>query len=389
MHGYALTRAEEHGVRVRLEPRIAESLQTPGAHARAGEHAAHGKGVPLGVLQRGLQIQKSSALRDGRQALLHGVADGDAHRLVLREQRCVKLRIAPAEIQPVNLRRECFVPQGTEKDELRTGIAQGVETVGIGEAERFVPRDGDAAACGRGVDFGRGGFAVCRERQQAVEIDRALQLRGDGLNPCRERLDLIRRLQAEVTAFELRLVHRREIPQHREPGFARKHRCEIFGEMCLAVREQQPRNLTRLPKLQHTAYLRRERESDALRPQHENHGRVGFDGDVPGARIGSGGDAVIVAHRTLQNGDVAGALLQGAAYAVLPLQKEVEIAARHAEHAGVKHGVNVIRPALIGAHVHAAAFQRREQRADGDGFARAAVHGGEHDALHSPSPTIR
>ena len=159
--------------------------------------------------------------------------------------------------------------------------------------------------------------------------------------------------------------------------------------MRLAVREKKRDDVARLPKPQHAADLCREREADALRAQHENRRRVGLIGDVPGACFGSTGDAVIVAHCALKNCDLAGTLRKGTAHTRLPQQKEVEIAARHAEHAGVKHGVNVIRPALKSAHVHASALQRREQRADGDGFARAAVHGGEQDALHSPHPTIR
>ena len=192
-----------------------------------------------------------------------------------------------------------------------------------------------------------------------------------------------------MAAFQTRLLHRGQIPQNRQSGLALQNRREIVGKALPAIGEQQTGNPAVRTKVNHAAHLRRETEPHALRAQHEDHGRARLCRDVPGAGLLRAGNAVIVAHRAFEHGNVARAPVERSRRAVVALQKQVEVPARNAEHAGMEHGVDIIRAAFERADVQSAFFQRREQRADGNRLARAAVHCGEHDPLHAPYPTIR
>ena len=62
--GDRFTGAEQQGIGLRLQKRIAEALQAVGPEAAAGQNAGHGPGRAPFVFQRLLQIQKAAAFGD-------------------------------------------------------------------------------------------------------------------------------------------------------------------------------------------------------------------------------------------------------------------------------------------------------------------------------------
>ncbi|MPN23640.1 hypothetical protein SDC9_171033 [bioreactor metagenome] len=86
------------------------------------------------------------------------------------------------------------------------------------------------------------------------------------------------------------------------------------------------------------------------RVDHQHGGGSGLPRHVPGAEPSAGAYAVVIAHGPLQQGWPAGGRK------TLPEppgrgEEGVQIAPRHPQRAAVKHGVDIVRPFLIGLNL--------------------------------------
>ena len=129
--------------------------------------------------------------------------------------------------------------------------------------------------------------------------------------------------------------------------------------------------------------LRRERERLPPRPHDQHRGRIGRPGQMRGrGRVRRARNAVVKPHHALDDAsavrrDVPREL---AAHRGLVHKEQVEVAARDAEHRGVEHGVDIIRPAFERRKRRAAALKRAQQRARHGRFAAARAGACEQQA---------
>ena len=113
VRGDRLARAAKKIVPLRGQRQVAEARELPGVKTAAGDRAGH-RMIADGVQQ----VHEPAALGDAGHAFLHGGADAFAHGGVFAQLRGGKLRIAAAEVQPVQPLRQHRVLQRAEGHEL-------------------------------------------------------------------------------------------------------------------------------------------------------------------------------------------------------------------------------------------------------------------------------
>ena len=99
--------------------------------------------------------------------------------------------------------------------------------------------------------------------------------------------------------------------------------------------------------------------------------------------VGIHGQAVVIAHRALDDVQIGRAPDEPAAQAVFVQKIGVEVAAGRADDLRMEHGVDVVRAALEGSHVLAPVLQRLKQCTDHGGLAAAGAGSGDEHAVHS------
>ena len=100
---------------------VAEAREFACVEAAARQHACHRAAADcLG------QIHETAALGDARKPRADCLADALAHGFVPGERLRVKLRIAAAEIQPVEVLRQSVVVERAEIDEICAQTAQKI-----------------------------------------------------------------------------------------------------------------------------------------------------------------------------------------------------------------------------------------------------------------------
>ena len=193
-----------------------------------------------------------------------------------------------------------------------------------------------------------------------------------------------------MAAFKRGFLPVRQKAHNRQSRLAFEHRGEHRKQHRGAVVQKQRAHAAVLPERAQAAHLRRECQARPFRAKHQQHGQTQRAGHVPrGSLIGHAAQAVVVAHHALGDGGFvsgAAAVIERAENSLIPAQKAVEVVALHAQHGAVKHGVDVVRPALERAGRKAAIRERRQKRACHGGFS-AARRGGRHQKFkHHNSP---
>ena len=130
------------------------------------------------------QVHKSAAFGDAGQAPGEGFPHGTPHGGVFAELPGVQLRIAAAQVQPVQIFRQFFIGQGAERHQFRSHFLQRFQIVSIVKAERLVPGHADAHPFlpGEGDLLAGDGFRRFRQGQQAVQIQGFFRLAGQNLH---------------------------------------------------------------------------------------------------------------------------------------------------------------------------------------------------------------
>ena len=124
------------------------------------------------------------------------------------------------------------------------------------------------------------------------------------------------------------------------------------------------------------------RQAHALGRDHQHRRSPGGRRHGIAGGLAGGGNAVVIAHHPLQNGEVHSRRLPGQQVPehLGPREKAVQVAGFGSNHRGVKHGVNVVRPALKGRRPEAPVHQSLQQAAGDRGLAAAAHHSAEHQS---------
>ena len=188
------------------------------------------------------------------------------------------------------------------------------------------------------------------------------------------------------------LLHMRQVAEHGQTGFTLQKRRKIRVKRRLAAVQKQADNMARPAEVQHSLDLRRKRQSDARGPENKQHRRFQQIRSLPCAGGYRTACAVVKAHRAFEQCKIRALPLgipQRPPYTVRPLQKQVEIAAGHPEHARVEHRVDVIRPAFKACCRCSPAFQQGEQAAGERSFSATAAHRREHQPPHFGTPVTR
>ena len=363
--GKALSRAKEQAVLPRQKLCIAEAAQPAHVLRLARQDGRHGKAFALRREERLRQIQVAAALRHRGHPPLYRPGDRRAHGDVFRKPRGMQLRIAARQVQAADVLRQGRIVQGAEKDRLGTEGREGLQRLGIAEAEGLVPGHGDAAARRFG---GRERFRFRRravkERQQARQVCVLLQRAGELGDPPVQIRNLLRGQKAEMAALDPRLVELRQAAEDRQARLPFQHGRKGPAQRGRTFVEQHARNAAVRPEVPQAPQLGREGQAGPADRQHQQHGQRQRHGKLPGA--GAGADAaepVIKAHGPLDHRrpvTPAGPGKQGPDLAVVP-QEKVEVVALDPQHRPVKHGVDVVRAAFEGTGGEAALAEHAQQ----------------------------
>ena len=138
--------------------------------------------------------------------------------------------------------------------------------------------------------------------------------------------------------------------------------------------------------------LGRQRQAGPSGLDHQQHRQVQRIGQMPGTGgITHAAQSIVKAHGTLAHGCPVpgGGLRIERAHGLRRGEKQVEVVALHPQHGPVKHGVDIVRPALEGAGVLPPPLERRQQSAGQCGFAAAGTGRGHKKLDHLRSPVIR
>ena len=219
------------------------------------------------------------------------------------------------------------VVQRAEEQDLGSRLTQGVQIVRIVKTEGFIPRHRNAAAghgfmvfLRSGPDTSRGSMffrnaprlPVSARRldlrcqfQKPVQIYALFRLPGNTVKSQLKIFDFRRGQQAEMTALQARLFHRRKAAQHRKSALPLQDSPEVLGLPFGTITKQQAGNPAFRAKASHPADLRRQRDPAPLRPQHQNGRQIKRSGELPGAGLCGGVQSVIVAHGPFHQGHIA------------------------------------------------------------------------------------
>ena len=191
-----------------------------------------------------------------------------------------------------------------------------------------------------------------------------------------------------MAAFEHGLFHRRQKSENRESGLPLQHRRQRTCQRFPASVEQDSLEVAFGSKSRQPPDLCRESQHTPLRPDDQD-GRAGQNiGKGKGTRLIRTVEAVIIPHGTFQNGDLPAMKGYSGTHGISPLQKQIQVAGRNPQNPGMKHRVDIIRPALESVNVHAPLFQSGKQRTGDNCLPRSAVHGCDHYLLHGLFPEI-
>ena len=277
----------------------------------------------------------------------------------------MQLGIAARQVQAADVLRQGRIVQGAEKDRLGTEGREGLQRLGIAEAEGLVPGHGDAAARRFG---GRERFRFRRravkERQQARQVCVLLQRAGEQGDPPVQIRNLLCGQKAEMAALDPRRLELRQAAEDRKARLLFQHGRKGPVQCTRAFVEHHARDAAVRPEVPQAPQLGRKGQARPADRQHQQHGQRQRHGKLPGA--GAGADAaepVIKAHGPLDHRrpvTPAGPGEQGPDLPVVS-QEKVEVMALDPQHRPVKHGVDVVRAALEGAGGEAALAEHAQQ----------------------------
>ena len=301
MDGQIFSRVEQHAVGWSGQFRIAETNQPPDFDAAARQNAGHGPDGPVGVFQCLPQVQEAAALCRCGQTAFHSLPDDGKHGGVFTQLSGVQFRIAARQVQPADVLGQGGVPQGAEETKLGPGGTQGVQRLGVGEAERFVPRYGDAGSTGFPLRESDplGGRLVGQCFQLLPVQDQGVgQLGKFGLQV----VDLVGGLQAQMTAPDDRFRQVGQITQHRQAGLGFQQRLEHLVQLFGAIVEQNAGNMAVGTEIFQAQKLRRQCHTGSFGLDHQQHRKVQRIRQLP--RAGPGGQAlpVVKAHGSFAHG---------------------------------------------------------------------------------------
>ena len=201
--------------------------------------------------------------------------------------------------------------------------------------------------------------------------------------------DLIRHHQTQMSACQLCLLHMGQIAQNRKLTLPFQDGLQILIKRGLAVIQQNPCDLIRLSEFHHSLYLSRQADADTRGPQQKNNRGFRQSRDLPGTSFRTAADSVIIAHGSLQKGQLTALLSEGSFHSLLSLQKKIQIFTRNAQQPSSEHGINIVRSALEFLCLDSPIRKGLEKSHGHHGLAASAAHGGDHDSLHAFSPLIR
>ena len=280
----------------------------------------------------------------------------------------------------------------TEEHQLCPGSAQAVQRFGVGKAECLILCHSNADARrlqsrrrhrGRSRSFG--------QRFQRCPVQICFQRIGQQADLLGKIGDLSGGFQAQMAALHHRLRQAGQIPQHRQAGLGFQQGLEHPEELFGAVIQQDACNVALRFEMHKALDLCGQRHTGPLGLYHQQYRQVQRIGQLPGT--GAGGQALPIvkthgpfAHHSPVPGSIVGVQFP---YRIFGRKIKIQIVALHPQHRPVKHGVDVVRPALEGAGVHAPLFQRGQQGAGDGGLAAAGTRCGDDELHHLRSPVIR
>ena len=229
---------QQQGILFPAQGQIAKPLKPLRSIAGSGQRPHHGPERPMGVLQGLLQIEEAAAFCHRRHTGLDAASNFPSKGLIFRQLWEIQLRVTAAQIKTVYVRKR-LVPQRTEIAELRSGALQRIQIVLIIKGKRCIHGYGNSTSYRRFFQLSQQlrAWSLRRQLQQLWQLHMGLQLRRNGIKSCREVLDLFRRYQSQMPGWNVRLLHGRQIPQHREPGFPLQDRTQMGKQHRLAVRQ--------------------------------------------------------------------------------------------------------------------------------------------------------
>ena len=282
----------------RRERHIAETLEFSGLERRGLDRARHGESV-----ERRVQVEKTAAFGNRRQAAAHRVADARAHRRVFRQFPAVKFGIAAGKIKPSHVVRDLAVPQRTEPDDLSTQRFDEFDVFRVEKTESLVFGYGDSeGGTWRGIArLGRRQIRrACRQFQKSVEVERFFGLMAQRCELSLHIRDFRRRPQPKMAAADFPILVSRQKTESLD--------ARLFGEplvarigRCAGAVENHAANSAGLAMPDKALDERRQRMPRACHVDDQHGGRFRLNRHCVRGRFVAHGDAVIKPHRALDH----------------------------------------------------------------------------------------
>ncbi len=367
-YGFAGLRPWPGRPRRRLDPHQSPPLR-PVAHDRVGGNDSDHVMARALIGDRARQIHQPAAFGVGRKPGFDRLADFFAQGLIGGEAGGLGFGKTAADEQAV-ASRQIGVAQGVEEDEPRPGAPQGVEIVGVIEAESLVARDGERDVRPRPSAQQRRNCRLVAPRrgEQGVEIDPlrhdVFRTRDHGVGLRR----LARRDEAEVALVEVEAGVARQSAQYAQIGviFDRLAQFAFLPRRAEFV-ENDARDFHVAVEVLVAEEQWRYAARHADRIDDENDGRAQKLGErgagVRSLRI----DAVMQALVAFDEREIGVAIMLAVDAENLrrALGVEIEIVARPAAGAREPHRIDIIRPLLVSLHFQASRGKGGGE-ADGD-----------------------
>ena len=389
--------AGEHGAG-RAEPGVAGQRRLPVAEAGepllhprpAGKDADHGVFPPLQVDESAGQVHEAAALGQHRPAAVGKGADGGAQAGVGGEAFAVQFRVAAAQVEPAEIRRQVVVGQRAEEHQLRPGRTEQVEVVLVVEAEGRVPGHADTHrsvfGCGHGGEGVGHRLPVRGQGEQPVQVEVVLGQPGQLLQAAWAERLLLAHVQPEVARGDGHLGPARHQAQHLGPAVAADgcghHLAVTFGADAVGHhRSYAHLRVEGIEALDHRGHALRGR----AHVHHQHHRQAqGFRQAGGRAQVAVEQPHHPLDHAAAVRRRVAG---KGAADERRAAHAHVQVARHPAGDQPVQARVDEVRAALEGLHPHPAPGERGHHRQGDGGLAAARVGAGDEQsglAHHRP-----
>ena len=353
-----------------------------------GDHARHSV-LLVAPAEAAGKVHEAAALGIGGHAGLNGPADILAHGSVGLQLAHEALGEAAAEEEGIDL-GQARIGNRAEEHQFGAGLLEGVEVVGVVEAEGRIARDAQAQRRLRLGCACRGStrpqhFVGRRRLQQAVDVHLirdGIGNRGDA-RPGRRRF--VGRHQAEVALddAELRIVEHGA--EHRHVGVVLDDGAQLgfVARAAEAVEDDAGDADVAIEGLV-AEDQRGDAARHAARIQHQHDGQVEQPGQRRIAVAAGEVEPVVEALVALDEGNVRVRAVtgEGVDQLVMRLHVEVQVAAGAAAGQAQPDRVDVVGALLEGLHGEAASAQGGGQAEAEGRLAGGLVRGGDEEAVH-------